>query len=109
MSQPRIARVFFDVSMANGFDGLKRIARSHKLNPDVMNDGEFVVFINRAQTMIKCLTPGNVMAFYKSPSGRITLDAVKHIPKAFVSDQEFWMQRAITEALETRFSKPVYH
>lgn len=96
----KIVRLFQDVNLANSHLGLTDMAKRAGYNPATMDDNSFLIFINRAQTMVKVLTTSNVLAFYRSPKGRLTMDAIQNIPAAFMSNQQFEMTKAIEMALE---------
>jgi hypothetical protein len=104
MSAPKIIRVFQDVNMQNGHLGLNRLARKHNVAVDTKDRGEFIIFINKKQTMVKAMHAGGLLLFYKSPSGRITMGAIQNIPQAFNSDEHFWMEKAIQTALERKLN-----
>lgn len=76
----KIVRVFFESDMRCSHNGLKLICSSHEFSP---SENELVVFINRKQTMFKLLAGPDTVGFYKSPSGRVTMEAIQYLPQVF--------------------------
>lgn len=94
----KIIRVFFDVDMRNGLDGLNRVATEHKLNLAELDQGEFVVFINSSKTILKLFATKDMYAHYRSPSGRIDTRMIQYIPTVF-NGTRFKFDDALREAL----------
>lgn len=102
----RIVQVFLNADMRQGHSGLKKLAESYGIYPELFERGEYLVFINRQQKMLKVMAGKDLIAFYKSPSGRLTMESIQYIPEAFLSDGNFEMglaiKRALTQAFERR-------
>ena len=76
----RIARVFLNVSMIQGHDGLVKIVRSFKLKGLTKDD--LIVFINRKRNRCKILSGSDVVAYLRLPKGLIELNAIQYIPQS---------------------------
>lgn len=76
----RIARVFLNVSMIQGHDGLVKIVRSFKLKGLTKDD--LIVFINRKRNRCKILSGSDVVAYLRLPKGLIDLNAIQYIPQS---------------------------
>jgi len=83
MSGGRIVRVFLDVNLAQGHDGLRDEAKRGKVTTDKLEPGEYVVFVNRAQDRVKIYTGNGVLAYLRSKGQRIDLSVISKIPAAF--------------------------
>jgi hypothetical protein len=106
----RIMHVFWDTDMRAGHHGLAEVAKKEGHALQKVSPGDYLCFINREQTMLKVLAmieekdTHGVLASYRSPHGRITLDAVQYIPQAFGASG-FDMNKAIRRALEEKLKK----
>lgn len=85
MSQARIALIIDNVNMGLGHDGLTAIARKLKVNPEKLEPGTVLVFINRAKDKVKLMGyRGIVLGYLRMPRGRrIMMEAIQYIPQAF--------------------------
>lgn len=54
-----------------------------KSDPKTLDAGNFLLFINRSQSAFKMLAAGNVLVHYKSPRGRVHIDAIQYLPHCF--------------------------
>lgn len=63
----RIVRYFPDIHMRNGHKGLGDIARQENIFVENLAPGQYVVFVNTAQTALKMFAPGGVVAHLKMP------------------------------------------
>jgi hypothetical protein len=79
----RLVRFFPEVNLRNGHEGLALIARDHRINVAQLQPGEYVVFLNKAQTALKMFAPGNVVAHLKMPYGKINPEVIALIPRFF--------------------------
>ena len=98
----RIVRYFPETDMRMTQPGLRRIAIRNNLNPDNIPLGEFLLFVNRKQTMFKMLTQNNVLVSYKSRRGKIHPGVFALIPRYF-DGREFNYDRALREAVLADF------
>jgi hypothetical protein len=90
-----IIRVYQDVNLGKAHDGLGLILKEDKVK---LGTGDFAIFINRRQDKIKCLTDNNVLCYYRSPHGRLTMQSIQFIPEAF-NGNTFEMTKAIEKTL----------
>jgi hypothetical protein len=104
MNEPRIIQVFQNVSMTNGHDGLVGIASAAGVKLKEIKHGEMVIFINERRDKMKVYAANDVLAYYRSPSGRIQMEMVQHIPNAFCGGQ-IDFKRALRTTLEDIFRK----
>lgn len=81
LGYPRIVQCFLNADLRGGHNWLKSIGMKFNLDLEKLNNNQFVVFINRRQTMMKCYVAGNTVAFTKRD--RIDLNAIQSLPEAF--------------------------
>lgn len=91
----RILQVFFDVDLRNGHEGLREIAKKAKVDVENLKEGEFLIFLNTRKDKVKVYASNDVYAYYRSPTGRIQLEAIRHIPNAF-NGTSINMEKALT-------------
>lgn len=97
----RITRVFIDVYMGYGFQGLSEIAKEAKTN---IGPESCVVFINRKTTAFKMMVDGIYLTYFKNGEKKIPIDAIRFLPEKFGGTQmEF--DRAVKKSLETKLGK----
>lgn len=75
----RIVRVYPNVSMQYGHRGLRLMA---KKEVDLLDQGNFLLFMNKAQTAFKLFTR-DLVVHYKHPRGRIDVRSLQYIPHCF--------------------------
>jgi hypothetical protein len=93
-----IGRIFLDVDMRMGFDGLKAMIKGRDRSENLT-----CIFINRAQTSFKLLVNDTYIVYYRNKR-RIPLTAIKYLPKTFGgSDME--MKEMIRKDLATRLKQ----
>lgn len=85
MNRPRIAKLFLDVSMCLGHDGLIDIAKKARVNVNELAEGDLLMFINRKGTRLKVLgAQGAVLGYLRMPGNRpLMLEALQYIPQTF--------------------------
>ena len=100
----RITHVFKSADLRCGHVGLTAIAKK-KANP---KPGEHVVFINNAEDKMKVLSSNGVLSYIKSPSGKLALETINHIPAAFKATGGFnysdALKKVITKKLEGKIA-----
>lgn len=86
----KIKRVFLNVSMANRFDGLQKIAQDAGVKVKTMTGEDYVIFVNRDRDRVAMLVgaqaPGlmQTMAYVKLEKGRkVEMRVISEIPRAF--------------------------
>lgn len=107
-SNPQKILWFFpETNLGNGHNGLTEIAKEEAdLDPKDLQEGQFLVFLNRACTQVKMYAPGNVIAHFKMPSGagRINPQAIKFLPRVF-NGKELNYTQALDLAIREAFNK----
>lgn len=83
--KPRIKKLFLDIHMGLGHDGLAAIARKGHIKIDELSDSDLVMFINKANDKMKVLGGGGrVVGYLRMPDrARISLEALAYIPHTF--------------------------
>jgi hypothetical protein len=103
-----VLEIFHDVNLINSHDGLAEWARANssgRVKPDKLKPGQFLIFINVKRDAVKVmvgvdeLDSRNIVAHYKSPHGRLEMQAIKYIPRAFGAAGFNW-NNALRLALE---------
>jgi hypothetical protein len=94
----RLTRVFLDISMAKGFEGLREVAKEAKakLGPD-----STVLFMNRRGTSFKIVINDTYIVYYKNGNRKIPLDSLRYLPNTF-GGTELELQGAIRKSLMTK-------
>lgn len=80
MKKQKLAHVFFDVDMRLSHQGLKDLLKKKRI---VMQEGDFIVFLNAAKTMIKAFAKNHdAILFVKNGNNRrLDLGIIKYLPK----------------------------
>lgn len=87
MKKPKICKLFFDTHMGLGHQGLAILARKGKVDLDMLDEGDLLMFLNRAGDKMKMLgSRGRVLAYLRMPKGRIMKEALQYIPRTFGHD-----------------------
>lgn len=96
----RILRFFPNADLRCMHDGLREIALENDIDPRTLKPGEFLIFCNTKQTMLKIFAPGNTIAVTKSPDGRrLDLNVIRFIPR-FFNGTEFNYDEALRAVLK---------
>jgi hypothetical protein len=96
--------VYPNVSMSNGHNGLKEIAKKiNKVDVTKLHVGQFALFINKSFTACKFFAANNVVLHYKHPNNHL-LDykALKLLPD-FYSGQDIGYIKALTHTIKTSY------
>lgn len=96
----RVIQVFLNVDLRSGHAGLSQIAQKKKLKLKVLEDGQFVIFINRRQTGMKCYLSGNTVTYTKRD--RISLETIRFLPECFGGDADLAYDAALEKALKSK-------
>jgi len=99
----RITRVFLDVDLRNGHEGLEDLASQNKVNIRSLKSGEHVIFLNTRRTGFKLYSSNGVLSYYKS-SGKIDLNAIGYIPEAFTGNGKMDFAKAELAALKKKLN-----
>lgn len=101
-----IIQVFFDVHMSYAHDGLAAILEK-QTGSRALPDGQSAVFINKAWTALKMLTPSGVMLYLRRPPHKpINPEAIKYLPHC-VSGRELDYKKALSQVIETKWKTVV--
>lgn len=99
----KIVRFFPEVDMRNGHDGLRALARKEGVNVDSLGAGEYALFLNRSQRMVKMFASGNVIAFLKH-SKKLDPRTIALIPRYF-NGAKINYNAALEAVLKKEFSR----
>ena len=107
-TKPRILKLFLDVHMGQGHDGLARIARKAKVNLQQLDTSDLVMFVNKNGDKLKVLgAQGRVVGYLKMErQRRIMKEALQFIPQTFGANG-FDYDAACRVALEKRLNLTV--
>ena len=97
----RINRVFFNVYMGYGFQGLTAIAKDAKTD---IGPGTVVFYLNRAATAFKVLVNGQYLTYYRNGANKIPLEAISLLPEGF-GGSKLEMDKAIRAVIEKNIAK----
>lgn len=98
----RLVHYFRGADMRCNHRGLTLIAKRNKLDPQTLEQGEYLLYVNNAQTMAKLLGPGNVLIHLRSERGRLDFRVLRYLPKTFQGSQ-FDYDAALKKAIERDF------
>lgn len=82
-----LVSVFPNTDLRSGHFGLRKLSLKFKKNPEILEKGQFLLFINRAQSAFKMYASNNTLVHYKSPRGRIDIRTIEHLPECFNGGQ----------------------
>lgn len=101
-----ILRVIFHADLRCSHTGLSLIAKKNfKIDTSELGQGQYLVFINTAKTIVKVYTGGNIIAHYKSRHGQINLKTLSLIPKYF-NGPKFHYDAALSEVIRKEIRNP---
>lgn len=85
MSKPRIFKLFLNVHMGLGHDGLSKIALKGKIKLQELNESDLIMFLNTKGDKLKVLgAQGKVVGYLRNPDKRpIMREALQYIPHTF--------------------------
>lgn len=95
-----IRKCIMDADLRGGHDYLARLAMTGGLDITTLKQGDVVVFLNRKQDKVKVYAHNNIIAYWRSPSGRISLDMIRWIPRCF-NGKDFDFNQATKKMIET--------
>ncbi len=102
--EAKIVRVFFDVHLGNGHDGLATLAKKNDVDVKNLDPGEFCIFINTRRDALKMYAAGFTIAHLRLPNGRLDLRMISMIPK-FFNGSEIEYTKAMQELLTKELAK----
>lgn len=106
MNRTKIVLLIDNVHMGLGHEGLAALARKFNKNPDTLQDGDLLMFLNRAKDKLKVMGPGaKVLGYLKMPKGRkIAMEAIQYIPQTFGASG-FNYEAALERHLEQKLAR----
>ena len=100
----RLLHVFFDVDLRQSFTGLIKTLQTK--NNSNLKQGDFVLFMNSKQDMIKMFCSStNCLLQFKNPRGRINSQTVADLPN-YVQGNSLDYNSALKKVLMKRLGKP---
>ena len=99
-----VIRVFLNADLRCGHDGLTAMAKKEKINLAELEYGQFTVFINSKKDKLKVYAQNDVLAYYRSPHGRLEMRAIDKIPMAF-RGYGFQFEDAVKKVLLSELEK----
>lgn len=103
--EARIVRYFADTHLGNGHNGLAKLAKKNGIDMEDLSWGEFLVFMNSRQNMLKMFTRGGMIAHLRMPGGaKIDPRTIPLLPR-FFSGGELRYDRAIEAVIRKEFGK----
>lgn len=104
MTSNNVMHVYPNVSMSNGHDGLKVIAKKmSKLDVSELQVGQFALFINKAFTACKMFGANNVLLHYKHPLNHcLDYKALRLLPE-FFDGQDIGYTKALRQVIKTGY------
>lgn len=107
---PRLLYVIPETNMACQHVGLVKQLKERGIDFKKFKPGDIVAFLNRRETMLRVMAvlpekdTFGLLASYRSPHGRVPLEAIRYIPEAF-GGGSFDMNKAIEKGLFDLLSK----
>lgn len=99
----KIIRYFPDSNLRSGHRGLAMLAAKNGIKVNSLGAGEFLIFVNKRQNMLKMFASGNIIAHYKKEDGsRIDPRTIAHIPRHF-SGSKINYDAALVQVLRREF------
>lgn len=95
--EEKIAELIANVDAEREEIGLINACKKYKIKP-----GKHVVFINAKRDRIKMFSPGGVLSYARLENGRVNLEALQSIPKAFDGDLSFAYDKALTKIIREK-------
>lgn len=96
----KIISYFPDTNLRSAHDGLRKIAKSAGKNIDNIEPGNFMLFVNKSQNILKAFGANNAILHVKTKTGaRFDFDAIKMLPSLFGASGGFDYGAALRESL----------
>lgn len=85
MKNPKIFKLFLDTPMYLSHDGLTEMARKAKVKIEELEEGDLLMFLNKAGDKLKILgAQGKVIGYLRMPKQqKIMREALQYIPQTF--------------------------
>lgn len=105
MRKTGILQCFLNVDMRNAHDGLSVIAKKNGIDPEKIEPGSFIVFINSARTKLKVYASDQVVAYLRLESGRkLNMNVIRELPRVF-NGRSIKYDEALKSVVESAISK----
>lgn len=101
----KLLQIVFNTDLRMGHKGLTDIARKLKLDPDNLNQGEFICFVNASKTSLKLFATSNTIAYFKNKNNRIMDPGVIRILPRFFNGTELNYSKALESMIKEKFVK----
>jgi hypothetical protein len=101
----KVLRIFLHTDMRCAHEGLTKLASEEKVDIKGLVPGEFLVFINTAMDRIKLMAANSVVAYYKSPHGKIDLRTISKIPQAFRASGRIDYDSSLKDIIEEHLTR----
>lgn len=93
----QVKRIFLNADFRKQHDGLIQLAQEHHLNIAALEPGEHVVFVNSQRNKIKMFSHGQVLSYLRLTSGKVDLETLQAIPRAFKGNLTLAYDKALTK------------
>lgn len=101
-------QVFLEADMRCQHDGLAELARKKKVDVYTLKPGQHVMFLNKALNRIKMFSSGGVLSYLRLDKGKVDLETIHTIPKAFEGNMGLAYRGALRKTLEKKLSPRVH-
>lgn len=98
-----IKRIYLDTDMRMGHVGLREKLRKDKINPDLLADTSFILFLNKTATRFKLFFGQRYVIYYNNGSRRIPLEAIQYLPE-FFRNGKVEVNRMIEKSIRTKLN-----
>lgn len=98
----KIVRYFKDTDLRQGHQGLAKIARAEDIDTRFLGQGEYLLFVNRAQTAFKMLAHEKILVHYRNGTQRLHPGTFALLPRYF-DGRQINYDAALSEALRRDF------
>lgn len=103
----KLISVFPNSDLRSSHRGLTLAAvKAKRKPPELLENGEFHLFLNRRQTAFKMLAANSTVVHYKSPRGSIDIRTIEYLPHCFNAG-ELDYDKALRIVLEKILRKKV--
>ena len=102
----RAVEFFLGVNMCSQHDGLKKLAKKHKVDLDTLPARTACVFISRDRRRIKVYSANGVLSYLRAADYRpFDLSALDKFPEAFDAEGNLNYEKALRLRLEKEFAQ----
>lgn len=101
----RIAHIFRNCDLRCQHAGLEAIAKSAKVDLEMLAPGSICIFLNRKLDKVKTYVLGGIVSYYRAPSGRLNLMMIEQIPNSMGNKGRINWERAEMLALDKQLKE----